>query len=93
MKQIFFTACLLFLVSPSVFSQAPDVQSLSGLSGVTVAFQKFPEQLEHDGLTMKQIGIEAELRLRKAGIKVLTLDEAIKSAGSPVGDSLGCGQI
>lgn len=84
MKQLLFTACLLFLVAPSSFSQAPDVQSLAGLSGVTVAFQSFPEKLEHDGLTMKQIGVEAELRLRKAGIKVLSLDEAMKSSGSPV---------
>lgn len=85
MKQLFFIICLVLFVAPNTFSQSPpDIQSLTGLPGVAVAFSKYPEQLEADGLTSKQIAIEAELRLRKAGIKILTIDEALKSPGSPV---------
>jgi len=85
MKHIILVICLLLFLALTAFSQSPPVQSLKGLPGITVAMhKKYPEELEQDGLTMKQIATEVELRLRKAGIKVLTLDEAMKSAGSPV---------
>jgi hypothetical protein len=56
----------LLIVAPNAFSQSPDVQTLTELPGVAVAFQKYPWQLEQDGLSAKEVAIEAELRLRKA---------------------------
>ena len=81
MKRLSFAIGLLFLVTQNAFSQRPlppNIQSLAGLPGVWVGFPKgkYPEQLERDGLTSLQITTEAELRLRKAGIRILTADEA-----------------
>ncbi len=85
MKQLFLGICLLLVVAANTFSQTPpDIQSLTGLSGAFIGFQKYPAELEQDGLTSKQIATEVELRLRKAGIKILTADEVMKSPGSPV---------
>ena len=87
MKRLSFAIGLLFLVTQNAFSQRPlppNIQSLAGLPGVWVGFPsgvgfpkgKYPEQLERDGLTSLQIITEAELRLRKAGIRILDADEA-----------------
>ncbi len=86
MKHLLFVICLLPFMALSAFSQSPEIQiqSLKGLPGIAIAMHKYPNELEQDGLTMKEIGIEAEMRLRKAGIKVLTLNEAMMSPGSPL---------
>jgi hypothetical protein len=52
-------------------------ESLKGLTGVWVFVNVTEESpsLERDGLTKSQIQTDVEIRLRKAGVKVLTLEE------------------
>ena len=59
--------------------------SLRGLQGFDVAVEYHDPDAERDGLTKGQIQTDVELRLRKAGIKVLTSEESLKlPAGSPI---------
>lgn len=56
--------------------------TLRGLRGVKVSIDSFiPEAQE--GLTLNQLQTDVELRLRKAGIRVLTDQEWLKTPGMP----------
>jgi hypothetical protein len=61
--------------------------SLSGLRAVQVVVEAFSASsqplLEARGLTVNAIQTDAELRLRKAGIRVLTREERLKTPGAP----------
>jgi hypothetical protein len=85
MRKIPIALALIILFSLNGHAQtATDVESLRGLQGVAVLFSKYPKELEQNGLTMMQVNTEVELRLRKAGIKILTAEEAFKSPGAPI---------
>jgi hypothetical protein len=85
MKRVLLATCSILLLTSIARPQTTsDIESLKGLSGVTVLFSRYPEVLERNGITSSQIATEIELRLRRAGIKVLSPDEAISSPGSPV---------
>src|SRR5437660_9894058 len=60
--------------------------TLRGLSGVNVFVNLTEDRpsLESDGLTKSQIQTDIEIRLRKAGIRVLTLDETKELPRRPV---------
>jgi hypothetical protein len=53
--------------------------SLRGLKGFNVIVEKLNPDLEEDGLIGEQLLTDIELQLRKAGIKVLTREEALKA--------------
>ena len=61
--------------------------SLSGLQAVQVVVEAFSASsqplLEARGLTVNAIRTDAELRLRKAGIRVITREERLKTPGAP----------
>ncbi len=57
--------------------------SLQGLTGVYVLVDKPHPDAEQDGLSSSQIQTDVELRLRTAGIKVLTMEEMLKAPGMP----------
>ena len=61
-------------------------ESLKGLSGVYVFLNLTEDSpsLEKDGLTETQIRTDVEIRLRKAGIRVLTIEEAKELPRRPV---------
>jgi hypothetical protein len=59
-------------------------QLLVGLKGVNVLVEGMNPQAERLGLTAAQIKTDIELRLRKAGVRVLTKEENMKTPGSPV---------
>ena len=61
------------LLTPEIFGVQE--KSLRGLKGVFVTIQGLKEYMEKDGLTKLQVKTDVELRLRKAGIKVLTEEE------------------
>ena len=85
MRMILIALALIVIFSFNGHAQtAPDVESLRGLQGVAVLFSKYPKELEQNGLTMTQVNTEVEIRLRKAGIKLLTAEEAFKSPGAPM---------
>jgi hypothetical protein len=81
MKRILFAATLLIFANVSIYAQSNDPlekESLKGLSGVYVFLNLTEDSpsLEKDGLTETQIRTDVEIRLRKAGIRVLTIEEA-----------------
>jgi Cdc6-like AAA superfamily ATPase len=57
--------------------------TLRGLQGVGVQVEKFPSELESQGLNRDQLQKEVESKLQKARIKVLTREEAFNSPGEP----------
>jgi len=57
--------------------------TLRGLSGVGVLVEKLPPELERQGLIGDRLQMEVELKLRMAGIKVLTKEESLKTPGEP----------
>lgn len=58
--------------------------TLQGLSGVYVAVEALDPDIQNDGLTKATLRADAELRLRMAGIKVLSREEWAKTQGGPV---------
>jgi hypothetical protein len=59
------------------------VDPLRGLKGVEVIVEPMKPETERLGLKIDQIKTFVELKLRKAGIRVFTLEEAVKKPGTP----------
>jgi len=57
--------------------------TLRGLSGVGVLIEQLAPEIEKEGLIKNQLQIQIELKLRLAGIKVLTKEECLKTPGEP----------
>ena len=57
--------------------------TLQGLKGVGVLVEKLPPEVEQEGLKRDQVQMEVESKLRTAGIKVLTKEEAFNTPGEP----------
>lgn len=58
-------------------------ETLRGLRGVKVSIDNFVPEAEKEGLSKSQLQVDVELRLRKAGIRVLTEEEWLKTPGMP----------
>jgi hypothetical protein len=58
-------------------------KALVGLKGVYVYVEEMDPQAERLGLTKDQIKTDVELRLRKAGVRVLTEKEGLEPPGIP----------
>ena|SRR2546426_8549737 len=57
--------------------------TLRGLQGVYVIIEDLKPEVERAGLARQQLQTDAELRLRKAGIRAFTRDEALRVSGRP----------
>ncbi len=57
--------------------------TLAGLTGVHVVVNDLSEEAERQGLTRASLQGELENRLKRAGLRVLTPAEALKSVGRP----------
>lgn len=57
--------------------------SLKGLDGLLVIVEDLGAEVERDGLTRDQLQADVELRLRKAGIRVVKRDDAAATPGAP----------
>lgn len=69
---------------PGVSHALTDEQkALAGLKGVQVLVSKIDPQAESLGLTRNQIQTHVEVRLRKAGVKVLTVGDMSEAPGYP----------
>jgi hypothetical protein len=55
--------------------------SLRGLPGVMVAMEHLTPPVDQDGLTVGQLQTAVELRLRQAGIRVLTAEDMVSTPG------------
>jgi hypothetical protein len=58
-------------------------ETLRNLPGVWVVVEKLPSELEQIGVTQGQVQTDAENRLRKAGIAILTQEECWQTPGMP----------
>jgi len=58
-------------------------QSLRGLKGVYLVIAEVPPEAKREILTTNQLRTEVKLRLRKAGIQVLTWEEWLETLGKP----------
>src|SRR2546426_1004036 len=72
------------LVSPLV-GQEDDEYTRKTLAGLTmyVLVEHIPDEAERDGLDTTQIRTDVELKLRQAGISVLTHEEWLSTAAAP----------
>lgn len=57
--------------------------TLRGLSEILVLVEYLPDELEREGLSREHLTRDIEVRLRRAGLRVLTLSEIAKSPGAP----------
>jgi hypothetical protein len=83
----FLLALSAFLTSVNTLAFAADEElsraTLRGLKGVYVAVEDLDPEIERDGLTRSQIQTDVKLKLRQAGIKVLSEEEWKREKGSP----------
>lgn len=73
----------LLLLPGLSYALTADQKVLVGLKGVYVLVESLDPQAERLGLTKGQIQTDVELRLRKAGVMVLTREEWKKTPGKP----------
>ena len=57
--------------------------TLRGLKEVSVLVEYLPDDVEREGLTREHLTRDIEVRLRQAGLRVLTISEIAKSPGAP----------
>ena len=80
-------ALLSAAVATGLVGQGDDEQSrktLTGLAGVYVAVEHLPDEAQRDALWEDQIRTDVELKLRQAGIAVLTLQQSVGTAAGPI---------
>jgi hypothetical protein len=70
---------ILALIMPDhlVFSQGDDgnISTLDGIKSIYVLIEPVPREVEKEGLTTRQFRSDAEKKLQKAGIKLLSEEE------------------
>ena len=71
------------LLSVTASAIGGDEKSLRGLQGVNVLIERLSSDAEQAGLNSTNIQTDVELKLRLAGIKVLSEEESIKQRGYP----------
>lgn len=76
-------AFLVGLNSSSVQGQDPHAQNLKGITAVAVVVEDLPDGAKVLGLTKDTIRTDVELKLRLAGMRVVTQGEGIVLPGSP----------
>jgi hypothetical protein len=76
---------LFLLISSCAYAQQSEnsIRSLRGLKGVWVLVEFLATDIEAVGLSKDNIQTDVELKLRLAGIKVLTKEEWLIEPGSP----------
>ena len=57
--------------------------TLRGLTELSVLIEYLPDEIEREGVNREQLKHEIELRLRDAGLRVLTTAETAKAPGAP----------
>jgi hypothetical protein len=57
--------------------------TLRGLREVSVLVEYLPDDVEREGLSREHLKRDIEVRLRQAGLRVLTISEVAKSPGAP----------
>ena len=78
-------ACVMVAVSTSSFAfiKQGEEDVLRGLGAVTVKVERLRAEIEQDGLFASTLQSDVEMKLRLAGIKVLSEEQAMESPASP----------
>ena len=87
MKTFFVALTLSILSATTAFAQSEEIrqrETLRGLPGVFVLLEGLGADIKRDGLTEEQLRTDVEIRLRRAGIRVLTEREAKESPMKPL---------
>jgi hypothetical protein len=87
MKRALVVITAAFLFCSTLMAQGDNElsrKSLKGLTGVWVGIEPLDPDAEKDGLSEDQIQTDVELRLRMAGIKVLTQEQRLATPGMPL---------
>lgn len=72
------------LASPTPALDTPNERvTLAGLTGVHVVVNELSAEAAREGLTRSSLQAELESRLRQAGLRVLSANEALTSVGRP----------
>jgi hypothetical protein len=72
--------CFLSVCSSSARAdEKKDRETLRGITGIVVLVADFGSDAKSDGLTSEQVQTDTELRLRKAGVRVLTLPDVVNT--------------
>src|SRR5262245_5418282 len=58
-------------------------ETLRGLSEISVLVEYLPDDIEREGLNREHLQRDIEVRLRQAGLHVLTISELANSPGAP----------
>jgi hypothetical protein len=75
---------LLLAITPLAAGDSDEErQTLVGLKGVRVVVENINPNAEKDGLSLVLLQTDVELKLRQAGIPVLTGEETFRAPGSP----------
>ena len=79
------TVAVLLLTSPDANAEfvVEDKETLRGIKAIFVAIEPIRPEAEGFGLTQDKIRSDVELKLKIAGIKVLSKEEWLKTPGSP----------
>ncbi len=78
---LFVVVLSLFNWAAPLFAMDDELLTLQGLTALFVLVEIADPEIEKDGLTSKQIQKDIEQRLKKAGIKVLSKKEWMKTKG------------
>ncbi len=78
---LLFASFLTVVLSTSISAQSLGKETLRGLKGVYVLVENLDADTERAGLWKSQIQTDAELKLRKAGVRVATETESINDYG------------
>jgi hypothetical protein len=86
-RPLIFVAFALFFLNfgSNVFAQDDGETRLTlrGFRGVHVVVEQLSSTIEKEGLSTNQLQKDTELKLQTAGIKVLSKEEFLKTAGKP----------
>ena len=80
---VFFALVGLHVTPSGAINTESTRATLQGLLGIHVAIEELTPEVESAGLTTRQLQTDVELRLRLAGIRVLTREERDSVVGKP----------
>lgn len=75
-KHAFLSFLLLAISSSVTYAQSPERRALRGVLGLRVVVEQLPSDALNAGLTRELLQTDVELRLRKAGVRIVDYDAA-----------------
>jgi hypothetical protein len=82
-RLLFLRTAIVLLMALTLRGQDSDAQTLKGIQALRVVIESFGSDVEASGLRQSDIQTDVELKLRLAGIRVLTQEEWLKESGTP----------